>query len=805
MGISINDFGKRILIVDGAMGTMIQAKKPDFRGAPEILNKEDPSLIREIHEAYIEAGADIIETNTFGANRVKLSNYDLQDRAYELAYLGAKIAREASSGRALVAGSVGPLGKLLWPSGDLQFREALDAFREQIKALKDGGADLVFIETMSDLREAKAAIIAANENDIPAVCMMTFQEDERTLLGSTPEAVSIALSKMDVLAIGSNCSFGPDLLINIARRISSFTSKPLVFMPNAGLPKLINGKTVFPMGPEEFLSYMDEFISLGAWIIGGCCGTTPEHIKLLADRYKEQKPVKVPQREVMTVSGRDRIVLIGKNQYPVIVGERINPTGKKDFAEDLKNKRASWAIKAGLSQKEKGADILDVNVGAPGIDEVELLPFIAVSVQMATGLPIMVDSSNIEAIERTLEVIDGRAIINSTTLEEKKMERILPLAKKFGSAILLLPMDERGIPDNAVERVNLGKRFLRELEGFNMGIYDMLFDCIVTTVAADAKGPITTLETLRLAKKEGFLTIMGVSNVSYGLPNRKAINMSFLSASIISGLDCAIVNPEIPELMEVFHASSLLAGRDENGKMYISKYGTMDSKKNQSEVKVKELTKEEELKLSVIEGDEIKAKELTEILIKERDPIDIINNYLIPAMEEVGKRYEKGIYFLPQLVSSARAMQSAFQVIKENMKGRERETKGKIILATVEGDIHDIGKNIVGMLLENNGYEVIDLGKNVPTKRIVEEAKRIKPLAVGLSALMTTTMQEMRNVIKKLKEEGIKTFTIIGGAVVTEEFAREIGADAYAKDALSAVKILDEWVAKNAKSDNTSS
>lgn len=805
MAVSIEDFGKRILIVDGAMGTMIQAKRPDFRGAPEILNKEDPDLIREIHEAYIEAGADIIETNTFGANRIKLSNYDLQDKAYELAYLGAKVAREASKGRVLVAGSVGPLGRLLWPSGDLEFREALDAFREQIKALKDGGADLIFVETMSDLREAKAAIIAANENDIPAVCMMTFQEDERTLLGSTPEAISIALSKMDVLAIGSNCSFGPDLLINIARRMSSFTSKPLVFMPNAGLPKLINGKTVFPMGPEEFLSYMDEFISLGAWIIGGCCGTTPEHIKLLAGKYKGQKPIKVPQREVMTVSGRDRIVLIGKNQYPVIVGERINPTGKKDFIEDLKSKRASWAIKAGISQKEKGAEILDVNVGAPGIDEVEMLPFIAVSVQMATGLPIMVDSSNIEAIERTLEVIDGRAIINSTTLEEKKMERILPLAKRFGSAILLLPMDERGIPDSATDRINLGKRFLKELDKFNMGIYDMLFDCLVTTVAADAKGPITTLETLRLAKKEGFLTIMGVSNVSYGLPNRKAINMSFLSASIIDGLDCAIINPEIPELLEVFHASSLLAGRDENGKIYISKYGVTDSKNNQSETKLKELTKEEELKLSVIDGDETKARELTEILIKEKDPIDIINNYLIPAMEEVGKRYEKGIYFLPQLVSSARAMQSAFQVIKENMKGMKRETKGKIILATVEGDIHDIGKNIVGMLLENNGYEVIDLGKNVPTERIVEEAKRIRPLAVGLSALMTTTMQEMRNVIKKLKEEGIKTFTIIGGAVVTEEFAREIGADAYAKDALSAVKILDEWVVKNAKSDNTGS
>ncbi|MGC8914681.1 MAG: homocysteine S-methyltransferase family protein [Thermosulfidibacteraceae bacterium] len=800
----MKDFGKRILIIDGAMGTLIQSRKSGYRGAPELLNKEDPELIKEIHLAYIEAGADIIETNTFGANRIKLSNYNLEHMAYELAYLGAKIAREVAKDKAIVAGSVGPLGRLLWPVGDIDFKTSLNAFKEQIKGLKDGGADIIFIETMSDVREAKSAIIAANELEIPCVVMMTFQEDGRTLLGSTPEAAAIALSSMDVLAVGSNCSFGPDLLINIAQRMASVTSKPLVFMPNAGLPKLIDGKTVFPMGPEKFLSYMDEFISLGTWMIGGCCGTTPEHIKLLANRYKESKPLIKPEKPFMMISGRDKITFIGKNQYPVIIGERINPTGKKDFIEDLKNKRASWAIRAAQSQKECGAEILDVNVGTPGIDEAELLPFIAANVQMATGLPIMIDSSNIEAIERTLEVIDGRSIINSTTAEEKKMESLLPLAKKFGSAILVLPTDERGIPEVAKERIELGKKVLYELERLGLKVTDMLFDCLVTTVAAENKGALITLETLKLAKAEGFITVMGVSNVSYGLPNRKAINMSFLAASLIGGLDSAIVNPEIPEILEVFHASALIAGRDEQGRVYISKYGGQ-KEVVKGETKKEAYSKEEELKLAVIEGDSQKAEELTGILIKEKDSLDIINNYLIPAMEEVGKRYERGIYFLPQLVASAKAMQAAFKVIKENMKGKEAKTKGKVILATVEGDIHDIGKNIVGMLLENNGYEVIDLGKNVPTRRIVEEAKKIKPLAVGLSALMTTTMQEMRNVIKKLKKEGIKTFTIVGGAVVTEEFAREIGADAYGKDALSAVKILDEWVKKNEKSNNNSS
>lgn len=800
----LKDFGKRILIADGAMGTLIQSKHPHYRGAPELLNKEDPNLIRSIHESYLKAGADIIETNTFGANRIKLANYSLENQAYELSYLGAKLAREAVGDRAIVAGSVGPLGRLLWPMGDVDFEEAKEAFKEQIKGLKDGGADIVFIETMSDVREAKAAIIAANEVGIPAAVSVTFQDNERTLLGSTPEAVAIALSKMDVLAIGANCSFGPDLMVNIARRMASVTSKPLLFMPNAGLPKLVDGKTVFPMGPEEFVRFMEELVEAGAWIIGGCCGTTPEHIKML-ESFKVKKPAKRKERQGLIVSGRDEVVFIGDMYYPVIIGERINPTGKKDFIEDLLHKRATWAIRAGQSQKEKGAKILDVNVGIAGIDEEELLPFIASSVQMATGLPIMIDSSNPLAIEKTLQVIDGRAIVNSTTLEEKKISTILPIAKKYGAAILVLPMDENGIPNSPIERVKLGKRALRFLEETNLGIDDMLFDCIVTTVAADPEGPKISLETLSKAKEEGFITVMGVSNVSYGMPNRKAINISFLSSAIIRGLDSAIVNPEIPEILEVFHASSLLAGKDPEGKVYIEKYSNRDYVTNK-ELEKKIITDEEALKMAVIEGDEKKACELTKKLLGKTDTLKIINEYLIPAMEEVGRRYERGVYFLPQLVASAKAMQSAFRIIKENSKGNTGPTKGKIILATVEGDIHDIGKNIVGLLLENNGYEVIDLGKNVPTKVIVEKAMEIKPLAVGLSALMTTTMQEMGNVIKELRKRNIKTFTIIGGAVVTEEFAKKIGADAYAKDAVTAVKILDYWAeGKNEKSSDNCS
>ncbi|WP_068550686.1 homocysteine S-methyltransferase family protein [Thermosulfidibacter takaii] len=785
----------RIVCVDGGMGTMIQRYGLDYNGPPEVLNETHPDVIESIHRAYIEAGAEIIETNSFGLSRIKLANYGMQDKAYQLSYLAAKIARKAAKGtKVLVAGSVGPLGKLLKPIGDISFVEAYEAFREQIKGLKDGGADLIFVETMSDLREAKAAIIAAKDLRMPVFAMMTFQDNGKTLLGVTPEAAAVALEAMGVEALGANCSTGPELMLKVAQKMASVTDKPLIFMPNAGVPQMIDGETVFPMGPEEFVSYAEDFVELGACYLGGCCGTTPDHIRYLKEKINHMRPVKREAPKGLKVAGRDRVVFIGTHHYPVVIGERINPTGKKQFQEELQVKKATWAIMAAQSQKDKGADILDVNVGMGGIDEVELLPFICSAVQLATGLPVMIDSSSIEAIEEALKVVEGKPIINSSVVEDKRLDAFLTLAKRYGAALLVLTMDERGIPETPEGRVDLAVKAKQKakIKGFSPD--DLLIDCLVMAVSADRKAAKTTLEAVKLAKEKGFNTVLGVSNVSFGLPAREIVNAAFLSAALCNGLDAGIINPENEKVMEAFYAGSLLAGRDAKASRYIQFFG---SKKQATEKKADvEESVEERLRRSIIDGDDALALELTQKLMDKLPPLTIINDILIPAMQEVGDMYERGEYFLPQLMAAAKAMKAAFGVIKEATEGESREPKGTVILATVEGDIHDIGKNIVAMLLENNGYRVIDLGKNVPKEKIVAAAKKYKPDAVGLSALMTTTMMEMKNVIEELKRHGIKVFTMVGGAVVTKEFAESIGADAYAENAVEAVKIMDRWMEK---------
>ncbi len=790
----LRGLGERVLIVDGGMGTMIQAKGISPKGPPEMLNITHPHIIEEIHRAYVEAGADIIETNSFGSSRVKLSNYGLDHKAYELSRCAAEIARRAAKDAALVAGSVGPLGRILRPVGDLPFEEAYRAFREQIRGLRDGGADLIFVETMSDIREARAAVMAAHDEGMPVVAMMTFQEDGRTLLGVSPEAAAVALEALGVVALGANCSTGPERMLAVAERMASATHLPLIFMPNAGIPQMVDGKTVFPMGPEEFVKLAPRFVEAGAWIMGGCCGTTPEHIRLLRERVSHLSVVKRERSRGLKCSGRDEVVLMGAGAYPVVVGERINPTGKPEFQQDLRLKKATWAIKAAVSQKEHGARVLDVNVGMGGVDEVELLPFVCASVQTATGLPVMIDSSNPEAVEAALKAVDGKPVINSTTLERKKLEVLLPLAKRYGAALLVLPMDERGIPSDPAERVALGERAREEARLIGYPEEDILLDCLVMAVSAQQDAALRTLEAVRMAKERGFTTVLGVSNVSFGLPSRSVVNAAFLSAALCFGLDAAIINPENQRVMEAFSAGALLAGRDPQARRYISLFSGASGEEKRASAS--SLSPEEALKLSVVEGDEAKAAELTRKLLENTEPIRIIDGILVPAMQEVGDLYEKGVYFLPQLMASARAMKAAFEEIKAASSGRPTEVKGTVMLATVEGDIHDIGKNIVAMMLENHGYRVIDLGKNVPKERIVEEAKRVMPDAVGLSALMTTTMMEMKNVIEELKKHGIKVFTMVGGAVVTEEFAKSIGADAYAENAVEAVKIMDRWMSE---------
>ena len=790
-------WGTRVLCLDGAMGTMIQEAGVAFTTAPEYLNVSHPQLIHRIHRAYVEAGAHIIETNTFGGNRIKLANYGLEEEVYSLNRAAVELARKAAADKALVAASMGPTGKFLEPVGDLPFNEAVDIFKEQARAFQDGGAHLVMVETMSDIKEAKAAIIAVKEaTDLPVFALATFQEDMHTLLGMSPEAVAVTLEAMGVWALGANCSLGPQGLLEVAKRMASVSSQPLVFMPNAGLPRLEGDRTVFPATPQEMAQYARKLVEVGAWVVGGCCGTTPTHIKRMVEAVKDTPLVKREAPPGMKLAGRRQVVFLGEGHFPGVIGERINPTGKKDFQAELRAGKTAWARDMARRQVEAGAHLLDVNVGMPGIKEEKVLPMVATAVQTQVDCPLVLDSSNPLAMEAALQQVDGKALINSVSGEEKSLDALVPLARRYGAALLILPLDKKGIPSTPQGRVEIARRVMEKATEMGIPRSDLIVDGLTMTVSAQEDGPKVTLETVRAVKRELALpTVLGVSNVSFGLPHREGVNATFLAMVLEAGLDAAIINPNSRRMMETLYAGALLTGRDPRAARYLEVF-------SQGEEKREERGEEEQdpkktLFNAVLHGDEDLAREKTGELLGEMAPLEISNTILIPAMEEVGRRFESNRYFLPQVVASAAAMQGAFAVLKEAMKGQEGPAKGTVIMATVEGDIHDIGKNIVCTLLENHGFRVIDLGKNVPRERIVAQAHSLlaeghppEKLAVGLSALMTTTMTEMKGVIEALKEKGIQVFTLVGGAVVTPEYAREIGAH-YAKDAVEAVKVVE--------------
>jgi len=797
MSLNFKDiWGKRVLCFDGAMGTMIQEMGLKIETAPEYLNLSHPEKIRAIHKAYIEAGADIIETNTFGANKIKLSNFGLEKYVDRINQKAVGIAKEVAQDKALVAASMGPTGKFLEPIGDLSFSSAVKVFKEQALALKKAGADIFVVETMSDIKEAKAAVIGIKEvADLPIFVLATFQEDFFTLLGVSPEAAGITLEALDVKAIGANCSLGPEGIFEVAKRMASVTQKPLVFMPNAGLPQLINGKTFYPCTPEKMGEFAVEFTELGAWAVGGCCGSKPEHIKEIAKRVKKLPVVKRAKKDELKLSGKRDVVFIGGKNPPVIIGERINPTGKKEFQKELRKAKVSWAIKAAVSQVKEGAKLLDVNVGMAEIDEKKILPLVVEAIQTQVGVPLVLDSSNPEALEAALQIIDGKALINSVSGEKKSKESILPLAKKYAAAVLVLPIDEKGVPNEPEERVKIAEKIIEEAAEIGIPKNDIIVDGIVTAISADEMAPYRCLETVKLIKEQlKTPVVLGISNISFGLPARDVINAAFLSTALFAGADAVIVNPENKKIKDFFYAGLLLAGKDAKAQIFIKTFG----EKKEDVKEEKALKPDEALFQAVILGDETEAKNWTKRLLEKKDPLAISNEILIPAIEEVGRKFEKGEYFLPQVMASAQAMKSAFELIKKKLKGKQGK-KATILMATVEGDVHDIGKNIVCTLLENHGFEVIDLGKNVPAQRVIEEAKKHKAQIVGLSALMTTTMTQMEKVVKMLKEQNLKVIPIVGGAVVTPEYAKSIGAF-YAKDAIDAVRVLEN-ILKNKEVD----
>ncbi|HEY5514052.1 MAG TPA: homocysteine S-methyltransferase family protein [Geomonas sp.] len=792
---------ERVLVLDGAMGTMLQERGLKAGQSPEELNLTAPEIVAGVHAAYLAAGADIIVTNTFGGSYEKLSHYGLGHRVAEINEKAVRIAREVAGENAYVAGSIGPTGRFVEPVGDLSFDQAADIFREQAAALIDAGCDLITLETFLDIKEIRAAVIAIRElsQDIPVIAMLTFEEKGRSVLGSPPEAAAITLEAVGASMIGSNCGLGVEGIYEILRSMRSVTTLPLICQANAGLPVLKDGKTVFPGTPEEMAAYHDRLIELGVRVIGGCCGTTPLHIAAMQQALAgRQRPFEQGTPDGTTwLSSRGSFAAIGGSAPVAVIGERINPTGKKLYSQELREGKVSYIRREALEQTALGATLLDVNVGAPGIDEPAAMERAVFCVSGSVQTPLVLDSSSPEALERGLKAADGKVLINSVNGEEKSLAEVLPLARKYGAALVCLTLDEAGIPTQAQGRVAVAARIAERAEQIGLKRSDLVLDCLTLTVSAEPSGALVALEAVRLVREQlGLNTVLGVSNISFGLPARPLISSTFFSMAMAAGLSAAIVNPREAPMMAAWRSAMVLLGRDPNAGAYIAAYKGAVAESAVSTAAEPEGVRGQ-LAKAVINGELEGVVGLVEGALAEGlTPMEISSEALLKGLEEVGRRFQSGAFFLPQVMLSAETMKAAFTRLKQELSGGGLVSLGKILMATVEGDIHDIGKNILVTLLENNGFEVIDLGKNVPAQRILEQAREHGVDAVGLSALMTTTMAQMEKVVRLLKQEGVKTFTMVGGAVVTQEYASEIGADLYAKDAMEAVDRIKELLAK---------
>lgn len=846
--------GREWLFFDGGTGSILQEKGLQPGELPETWNLLHPDRILDLHRGYLEAGADIYNTNTFGANRLKFpENLD------EIVTAAVKLAKEArtQAGRdedAYVALDIGPTGKLLAPMGDLSFDDAVDIFGEVVRIGAREGADLVLIETMNDSYEAKAAVLAAKENcDLPVFITCVFDGSGKMLTGGTPESMVAMLEGLGVDALGVNCSLGPAQMIPIVERLVKAAHVPVLVNPNAGLPKSVDGRTVYDVGPEEFAGYMKQIAELGAAAVGGCCGTTPDYIRAEIAAVRPL-PLLPPQgREQTVIASFSRTVEIGRAARPVIIGERINPTGKKRFKQALVDHDIDYIVDQGLQQEDAGADVLDVNVGTPEINEVELLDEVVCRLQSVLALPLQIDTSNPEAMERALRHYNGKALINSVNGKQEVMAEVFPLVKKYGGVVVALALDEGGIPDNADDRIRIAGKIYATAAEYGIRREDIVIDGLCMTVSSDPRSALVTLETIRRIRDElGGSSILGVSNISFGLPARELINAYFFEMALQNGLSCAIINPNNQAMMQAYRAFCALTNQDENFQNFITAYAGYKSPDKQvsdalTAYKTRVLNAlgvsagdlqatdrplggsgvnaggaganagsagsgraagaddgrgpgalagKSRLVEAIERGMAKPAAEATREALFTRNALDIINQDLVPALDVVGQGFEKGTVFLPQLLMAAEAAKAAFAVVKESMAGSAQESKGRVILATVKGDIHDIGKNIVKVLLENYGYDVIDLGKDVPPETIVETALRENIRLVGLSALMTTTVVNMEETIRQLHEQKPDCRIVVGGAVMTQDYADKIGADCYGRDAMTTVRYADELAEK---------
>ncbi len=771
-------FKKDYVILDGGFGTELQKRGMRPGQTSELMNFTMEKQIEEIHRSYIEAGADIFSANTFGANRLKLSKTNIT--VAEVVQKALSVARKAAEGTdTLVALDIGPTGQLLEPAGTLSFEYAYEIFAEIVDAGKDL-ADLIIIETMTDLYEIKAALLAAKEHsDLPVMTFMSFEKNGRTFTGALPGAAAMTLEGLGADAIGVNCSLAPDELYGIVEEITRYTDLPVAVKANAGLPDPATGKYSVPA--EQYAADCVKYTDMGVKVYGGCCGTTPEYIAALKKMLTEHVPA--PRKELSGVSSVCSYSRVVDITCPKIIGERINPTGKKLFKEALRNNDINYILGQALEQVSAGADILDVNVGLPEIDEKEMMVRVVKALQGITDLPLQIDSTKPDVIEAALRVYNGKAVVNSVNGENAVMERILPIVKKYGAAVVGLTLDENGIPPKAEQRVEIAERIVKKAEEYGIPRGNVFIDCLTLTVSTEQKAVYETLNAVREVKHRlGLHTVLGVSNISFGLPAREMINSTFLSMAMECGLDLPIINPNIPAMSGAVFAYRVLAAHDENAAEYIARFG-QDAAQKPSAPKA-EVT----LSYAIEKGLDKDAEALTKQKLADgTDAMDIINGELIPALDRAGDDFGKNRIFLPQLILSANAAQACFAAIKAAMSGENRISKGKIVLATVKGDIHDIGKNIVKTLLENYGYTVIDLGKDVPEQTVVDAAIEHDVKLVGLSALMTTTLGAMEQTIRLLRQSGHDCKVVVGGAVLTQEYADAIGADCYAKDAKDTV------------------
>ena len=779
------------VILDGGMGTLLQAAGLKPGEHPELWCITRPEVITEIHRAYYEAGSNLVCTNTFGANCLKFDDSTLR----EMIFAGVKCARDAAEGKEdrFVALDVGPTGKLLAPTGTLPFEDAVEIFAKTVRLGVEAGVDAILIETMTDSYETKAALLAAKENStLPVLVTNAYGSDGKLMTGATPAAMVAMLEGMGVCALGANCSLGPKQLVGVAKELLEHASVPVILKPNAGLPAVREGKTVYDVTPEDFAEELAELVKAGVRLAGGCCGTTPAYIAALTEKTKVLPVLPVTEKQFTTVSSYTHAVTFGEK--PLLIGERINPTGKKRLKQALLEGDMNYLLEQGIAQAEAGAQLLDVNVGLPGIDESAVLAEAVTALQGVTDLPLQIDTADGTAMEKALRLYNGKALVNSVCGKQESMDTVFPLVKKYGGTVIALTLDENGIPATAEGRVAIARKIIAEAEKYGIGKKDLVFDTLAMTVSADQNAPAVTLEAMARIKSElGCHTSLGVSNVSFGLPNREAVNGVFFTLALQKGLSAAIMNPLSPEMMKSYYSYLLLAGMDENCMGYVANADRFAAVASAVPVAEKTAENGSELQKAVEKGLARKAEELTAGLLETREPLDLVENELLPALDKVGKGFETGKLFLPQLLMSAEAAKAAFGKIKEKLPPGAGG-KGPFVLATVQGDIHDIGKNIVGLLLENYGYTVIDLGKDVPPETVLEAVTTHHAPLAGLSALMTTTVPAMEATVKLLREKAPWCKIVAGGAVLTEDYARDIGADAYGKDAMATVRYAEETV-----------